>query len=543
MTMSKPEALLTVAVAMVFTCLVNAAPYSLKSAVGTNLDFASMWSPQLPFVDVMKSATPWISADIATQNTVWNNQKAIDLDANGWVRSLAPGQIVRSITRRETGSPYPAGRYFVRYKGRGTLKFLYDAREITRKPGEIVLQVTPSEAGIGIQIDATDPADYLRDIEITIPGGICEGEVFTLAASATACGARKYLSFADNSQSIVFNPVFLDRLRSYSVLRFVDWMQTNHSVASNWSQRTPMTYQTWSTPGGVPVEVMIELANRVSAHPWFNMPHQGDDAYASQFAQMIKVRLNPGLRVYLEHSNEVWNGLFPQYAEVVKKAASQTPALDNMQYHALRTRTLGQIFKSALGSDRVVAVLATQAGNPATAVRGLAYLRSRFGSPIGVDALAIAPYFSVTPDLASAPKIASMSLDALFVHVRSKVLPASIEYVKHNRRVANDYGVRLISYEGGQHMVGVFNAQHNVELNKLFYAFNRDPRIKDLYLEYLAGWKSEGGELFMHYTDVGKYSIWGSWGALEHIAQPRATAPKFDALQSFIASNPVWWPQ
>lgn len=92
-------------------------------------------------------------------------------------------------------------------------------------------------------------------------------------------------------------------------------------------------------------------------------------------------------------------------------------------------------------------------------------------------------------------------------------------------------------------MVGVNNAHHNVELNKLFHAFNRDPRIKSLYLEYLAGWKQAGGELFMHYTDVGKYGIQGSWGALEYVAQPRSTAHKFNALQSFIEQNPVWWPQ
>ena len=288
---------------------------------------------------------------------------------------------------------------------------------------------------------------------------------------------------------------------------------------------------------------MIDLANRVSAHPWFNMPHQSDDAYAQRFAHLVKMRLNPDLRVYLEHSNEVWNGQFPQYADVVKKAAAQAPALNNMQYHALRTRMLGQIFKTALGSDRVVTVLAAQAANPATAVGGLSYLKQRFGTEAGVDAVAIAPYFSITPDPAAAPRIASMSLDTFFLEVRSTALPTSLAYVKNYRRVADDFGVRLISYEGGQHMVGVSNAHHNADLNKLLHAFNRDPRIKELYLQYLAGWKQAGGELFMHYTDVSKYGIWGSWGALESIAQPRSSAPKFDALQTFIDSHPVWWRQ
>ena len=528
---------------LLFASTAGAQTYSLRSAVGTNLDFVSYWSPQLPFVDVMKSATPWISADLATQNTVWDNQKKIDLDANGWVRSLAPGQIVRALTRRETDQPYPPGQYLVRYKGKGTLKFMYDAREISRKPGEIVLQVTPSNSGIGIQIDATDPTDYLREIVITMPGGICSGDPFTHANSAAQCGSRPYLSYADNSATILFNPGFLERLRGYSVLRFVDWMQTNQSVVTKWSQRTPVTYQTWTAASGVPLEIMIELANRVGAHPWFNIPHQSDDTYARGFAQLVRTKLKPELRVYLEHSNEVWNGQFPQFAYVVRKAAEQSVPLNNMQYHALRTRNLGRIFKLVLGSNRVVAVLATQAGNPATAQSGLSYLRSRFGNTLGVDALAIAPYFAITPDPAAAPKIAAMSLDAFFDYVRATALPTAIGYVKSNRPVADEYGLPLISYEGGQHMVGVFNAQHNEQLNNLFYAFNRSPRIRDLYLEYLEAWKMAGGELFMHYTDVGNYSIWGSWGAQESIYQSRETAPKFDALMTFIEQNPVWWTQ
>jgi len=91
--------------------------------------------------------------------------------------------------------------------------------------------------------------------------------------------------------------------------------------------------------------------------------------------------------------------------------------------------------------------------------------------------------------------------------------------------------------------VGVYGAQNNDQLTALFIAFNRDPRIKQLYLDYFAGWKRAGGQVFAHYYDVGNYTKWGFWGALETIDQTRAAAPKFDAIQSFIEQNPVWWPQ
>ncbi len=526
---------------LVFWTPVQAQTFKLRSAVGTNLAPITYWTTQVPFVDVMKSSSAWISGDSSN----WDNQQPLDVDANGWVRSLAPGQVARMLTLREIGSHYPAGQYFVRYKGKGTLKFEFAARVVSEKLGEMVLQVTPSDAGIQMVIETTDPANYLRDIEIIMPGGICDGDPFTHIASARKCGGRRFLSFADNSRSILFYPVFLDRLRAYSVLRFVDWMQTDatDNPVTRWSQRTPLLYRTWAAASGAPIEVMIELANRVGAHPWFNMPHQSDDAYAQNFAQTVKAKLNPALRVYIEHSNEVWNPQFPQYAYSVKQAAAQSPRIDNMQYHALRSRRLGDIFKGVLGSARVVTVLGAQADSLWTARHGLDFLQSRFRRVIGVDAVAIAPYFGIAPDPMEAGAYSAMTLDTLFTFVNNTNLPAVIARIKHYRNLADAHGLSLIAYEGGQHMVGINGAQNNAELSTLFQAFNRDPRIKRLYLDYLAGWKQAGGELFNHYTDVGRYSMWGSWGALEYIAQPRAAAPKFDALQTFIEQNPVWWAQ
>jgi hypothetical protein len=60
-------------------------------------------------------------------------------------------------------------------------------------------------------------------------------------------------------------------------------------------------------------------------------------------------------------------------------------------------------------------------------------------------------------------------------------------------------------------MVGGSGAQADTGLNAMFFSFNRDPRMKQLYLDYLAACRQAGGELFMHYYDVGKFTQWGSW--------------------------------
>jgi hypothetical protein len=488
----------------------------------------------------MKSSSDWISGDASGK---WDNGQPLDLDGNGWVRSLAPGQVARKLMLRDFGDRYPAGQYSVRYKGQGTLKFGFAASIVSQQPGQMVIQVTPSvDGGLYVYIEATNPADYLRDIQITLPGGICDGDPFTHVFTASDCGAGRFLSFADNSQSILFNPDFANRLRGYSVLRFMDWMNTNNNPVTRWSQRTPMSYSTWTIASGAPVEVMIALANLVGAHPWFNIPHQADDAYAQNFAQLVATQLNPNLSVYVEYSNEVWNSMFGQWKYANDQGAAQVPPIDGLQYHALRSRNLAGIFKSALGAQRIVGVLGAQAANPWTATHALDFLKTRFGSTVGIDAIAIAPYFAVMPGPAQASTYTGMTLDDFFTYVRTWVLPqASTWGSEYRLKVAKVYGVRLISYEGGQHMVGIYGGENDAALNSLFDAFNRDPRIKQLYLDYLNNWKQQGGELFVHFNDVGRYTKFGRWGALEYVAQPRVASPKFDAIQTFIEQNPVWW--
>jgi hypothetical protein len=511
--------------------------FPLRSPIGTNLEMLSYWSPQVPFVDVMKSSSEWFSGTV----TEWGDGRALDLDADGWVRSLAPGQLARKLTLREFGDRYPGGRYLVRYKGEGTLNFGFAARVLAQRPGEMDIEVTPNDGGVHLSIEATNPENYLREIEILMPGGICEGDAFTHVASAQDCGTRNYLGFADN-RNILFYPLFAERLRGYSVLRFMDWMRTNNSRVASWAQRTPLSYSTWTPESGAPVEVMIALANLVGAHPWFNLPHLSDEAYALSFAQMVKEKLDPALAVYLEHSNEVWNWGFMQSVELQLQADAQGLMLT--EYHALRTRTLAGVFKSALGAERVVSVLGAQAVSTWIASAALDFLRARFGAgATGIDAVAIAPYFGVSPGPAEAGTYSAMTLDQFFDYVRSSVLPETAGHMANYRALADSYGVRLFAYEGGQHMVGVAGAENDEILNTLFDSFNRDPRIKQLYLDYLATWKNARGELFVHFNDVSRYTRWGRWGALEYVAQPRGESPKFDALQSFNEQNPVWWTQ
>jgi hypothetical protein len=532
-------------------------PPQLKSALGTNLDEIINFSTQVPFIDLMKSMSSW-------QDNLNPSSPLLDLDAKDWVRSLAPGQTATAFVTpqgsTEPGDRYPAGDYLVRFRGEGTIAFansaIKPATAVAAPPnstGEFLINVTPTNGKLTLIISATNPANYLRDIEIIMPGGICEGDPYVHVYLAANCGTKRFLSFAAYTQSLLFNPVFLDRTRNYAVLRFMDWMKTNDEPSPLWAQRTTPAHRLWTrkeSASGAPIEIMVALANRIGAHPWFNLPHGSDDTYAQNFAQLVKERLDPALGVYVEHSNELWNGFFPQQAYA--KDQGLALGLDfnannaGLKFHALRSRAIGNVFADALGAARVVTVLGAQATNTFTATLGLDYLTTTFGAAArGIDAVAIAPYFAVTPDATEAASFIdpAMTLDDFFNHLNTVVLPFTKSNMQLYRTMANTYGVKLISYEGGQHMVGIAAAVDNNALTDRFLAANRDPRIKDVYLSYLSDWKNFGGDLFVHYSDTLKPDKFGAWGSLEYITQPRIEAPKFDALQTFMETNPVWWVQ
>lgn len=79
--------------------------------------------------------------------------------------------------------------------------------------------------------------------------------------------------------------------------------------------------------------------------------------------------------------------------------------------------------------------------------------------------------------------------------------------------------------------MAVGHATDNSTLTSMFTDANRDERVGDLYSSYLQGWAARGGGLFMHFTDIGSYTKYGSWGALERIGE-NASA-KYNALWSY----------
>ncbi|MFT3923814.1 MAG: hypothetical protein QM778_14875 [Myxococcales bacterium] len=509
-----------------------------RSPVGTNLDALVDYSQDWISVDAFKRSRDWISS---TEDKFDDGRK-VALDERGWVKALLPGQIATTLMFWD-GVKYPSGDYVVLYEGKGAVDYWPQDKVISSGPGRDVLRVDSSQVGIGVRIKKTDPGDPIRNIRVLMPGGVCESDPRRYCDKKLPCeSAGRCVPFEENYATQIFHPRFLERTSHYATLRFMDWMQTNGSTMQRWDTRPRPDDARWNK--GAPVEIMVELANRQDQDPWFTLPHGADDEYVTKFAEYVRDHLSASHRVYVEHSNEVWNGMFAQAEYAMKRGQEAglgpSPFEAQLLYHARRTAQIAKIWERVYGDKRhkVVRVLGAQAANAWGSEIMLAFEDVK----AHVDALAIAPYFGGylgSPE--NLQRVQSMNLDEFFVELKEKALPEARDWIRDQAKVAKQNNLHLVAYEGGQHLTAGGPGLDSKALNDLFDRANRDPRIGQLYFDYLVSWRKLGGKMFVHFTDCTGMSKWGRWGALEWLEQPRAQAPKYDAIARFAEQNTRWW--
>ena len=493
----------------------HAAPNE-NSALGINLGGVTYWSSEIVFVDLFQHAQTFKSQALGKS---YAQGGPLDLTADGWVRSLrGDGQFADAIVLSRPKLGYPAGVYTCLYQGKGKIQFAYRTKVVEESPGRIRVQVSSDQDLLTLRITETDPADPVRGIRVILPG------------------------FEDTYRDQPFHPDFLKRWEKFRVLRFMDLQRTNNSGQIQWSDRPTLSLQTQGDDAGVALEYLIQLANTLHADPWFCLPHQATDDYVRRFAEMVKAHLHPDLKVYVEYSNECWNGIFAQ-ARYCRDQGKTLGLSDNdyqaqLRYYSKRSVEIFGIWEQVFGgTDRLVRVLAAQSANPWTSQQVIDFEEAYQHA----DVLGIAPYFgNALGDPKTQNEVARLTVDQVLDKC-AEYIQAGNKTIAEQARIAKERGLRLVAYEAGQHLVGYSGAENNKPLEDLLQAANRSPRMKDLYLAYLAGWKANGGTLAAIFSSMGTYSKWGSWGLLEYHGQPAAEAPKYQAVLEFLETNPRWW--
>jgi hypothetical protein len=497
--------------------------------LGTNLGEFQDYSVEWPLVDAFKRSRKWISASEST----WDDGRKIDVDADGWVKSLLPGQTARALLFWTDDSKRPSGDYTVTYDGDGALDFWITGKIVSSAPGRYVVRVGDGKNGLAVGVTRTNPKNPLRHIRVFLPGGVCEKNRTEACHAAVECGGGACVPLELASKDHVFHPEFLRGLAPYHVLRFMDWMFTNHTEDRAWDDR-PKPTDVRFTDHGVPVETMVALTNELGADPWFTLPRLADDGYVKHFAEYVRDN-SKSQHIYVEYANEVWNSQFPQaaYAESEgKRLGLDSNAFQaQLKFYSRRAVQIFRIFESVFGStDRLVRVMGSQAANAAASETILGFEDAAKHT----DALAIAPYFGGEYGTAEfSPKAASMALPAFMKELAGPAVERALNNVRDQAAMAKRFNVKLVAYEGGQHLVGIGALSDDNATNALFDAANRESSMKDVYAKYLAGWRSNGGGLFVHFSSFGQYSRWGRWGAVERVGEPREAAPKLSALMSY----------
>ena len=93
--------------------------------------------------------------------------------------------------------------------------------------------------------------------------------------------------------------------------------------------------------------------------------------------------------------------------------------------------------------------------------------------------------------------------------------------------IAAEWGLELVAYEGGTHVVASWEEHDDEELNAFLIHFNYTEEMGALYTQVFDGWKAVDAGVFVAFLDVESPSKYGSWGHLRHLGDSN---PRWDAL-------------
>lgn len=346
--------------------------------------------------------------------------------------------------------------------------------------------------------------------------------------------------------SAVFTREFLAAMKKFHVIRGMDFVAANRNPTVNWSERTTMNFQGYVGDKGQPWELLVQLANAAGRDLWINVPVQASDAYIRNLALLLRYGsdgvnpytrkqanpvyppLNPGLRVYVEYGNELWNsgpgfsgyGWSFNLANAAMANAAHPIAYDGVltevylahrRWIAYRSASIGLVFRQVFGDaammTRVRPVLASQVGNANVYLsEALKWAEGFYGqvrtSPANSVARKVnelwwgaggaAYYDSTTAPTDTRPT----TMQAYFAG-----LP-NAEFARNtaiDATWARGYGLKSVAYEGGPEPGGSASgsAAGNVTLAG---TYNADPRMWTRMQEAHKIYTANGGQLLNYYV-------------------------------------------
>jgi hypothetical protein len=465
--------------------------------MGIGLGGVASYTSAWQFVDLMKYAREW------------RCPKGLEIveDEYGWPVAMKD----------------PGGARVAIGEGRAAMMWLYN-RNLTG--GFILTWQGDGEVAVRRRGAETVSDDYPRKNRRVYRWGDRREGVFDLVVSRSnpkdhVRDIRLVMADFENAAS-PFHPLFKERLKPFPCFRFMDWGRTNNSEQVEWCDRTTPRHMRQTR--GVAWEYMIALSNETDKDMWICIPHRASDDYVRRLAGLLRERLEPGRRIYVEYSNEIWNGAFKQTRWLWDKAREMGRKERPWEFAAelcgRRSAQIWKIMEGELGnSDRLVRVIAhfRFLDKVMKAARDPAHGTGR------VDLIALNGYFISQDALKYTLRtLDRFDVDRVFADIEQLHLMGKATGWKREIASAREkYGLPITTYEGGQHFANPFSGNlQGQSLVERMFEINGHPRIRGVYRTALETWRLAGGDGFTAFVDCGNWSKYGCWGHLRRQDQP-----------------------
>lgn len=501
-------------------------PDSCRLRIGTNLSGPVDWGSEWPFVNIMKYARSWIAHNsqwVGGGLNAWDSELlgAIPLDAEGYPLELpypVPGaespQIVRTVWANTEA--LPEGNYVVLYDGAGMLDVWGDASLLSQTPGRLEFALQRKDNIFALELRQSAKNNHIRNIRVLLPG--------------------TEASYADNP----FSAAWLEKLKPFQVLRFMDWGYTNNSSMRQWKDRTLPEDYAWTQKSGVPYEMWAALCERQHADAWVCVPHAASDDYIVKMAAYFRDNLDPDRKIYVEWSNEVWNWIFVQSHYGLDSLDQNLPWPERLGpriAHVMQLWT--DVFKGQ--EKRLVRVMSSQHAWWDLGERTFAQIEAEGHAGL-IDAVSPAAYMGLDGNILDTWTAATGAQDVLDHAADFTFDPDEYAMQGWNAyaKLAKNKGKQLVFYEGGQHFTPNPFGSEQAYCQALIDC-QTTPGMYNLYQRLFDTLRTFSNRemLFMNFSFISPLNCrYGSWGALQSQFDetfPYDNAPKYRAIVDAIA--------
>lgn len=495
--------------------------------LGINMIEIDYWTNSCPFNNLIYGeVTKYTSGPFSGSLT---DVPAVNLDTEQWPKTLPN---VGAYIARILSNPIATGTYDIAWSRNMDDALLSSGpasltgfNNTTKTASLSVTDAVPNAvAPLILKYTITDLVNYAKPISIRPAGSTGTFTTKFLTDVGRFTGPIRFVKWNQAVESNSGNQAAWAGGTQGSPTRLITWANRNSAVGGD-----------WKSYDGVPIEIMVELANTANRDMHVNIPWNADDAWITGVATYVRDHLNAGLKCRFECSNEVWNSGYNVYFQAgAEGLAEGLPDGGHgggfglaLYRYAERVYEMMSLITPVFSGQmsRIVRLSCWQHANAWAPME--VYTWAATNRPLWitqVDAFATAPYFSTMSGNWSFTGDPATVFDEIRTYIDTFLTPDAA----YHKATALSFGKVLTTYEGGPSLLFTDAAyMATIQRHSRMYTEMR------YYLSWLETYFSSA-ILFAMTHPIGAIN---AWGLKEYEGQTISlgNTPKFQAVIDHLA--------